>query len=404
MNKKNIYKKIHKFKDFYFNEIISPLSIKNTVSIQYNVGSIHDTKGREGIAHLLEHLVLHARDKNKTYVEREKLGMYVNATTYKDVTIYTASSYILSVDELLLRLLSMMNFNFNKQDLTEEVETIISEIAGDKEDNDSIIYDKVILESLKDSKSHGEYIHSALGYTKSLKNISIDDLKGFLHKNYVNPIISTTSAKVLSKKQLLNISNNIDTKKIIYLHKDKGNTVPKNKLKINKFDLNHKTTSIHCLYIKNTSKKDHYIYLLLLRFYLGGNWSSVCNKKMRIDNQYTYYVSSFINMYSDFSLIYITYDVVKSKEKDAKDVCNTILDLTLKGSIDKDIFIATRNMLLSYLYNDMRNEEYLLENFMWLNDDCGGEVIDIEDNIRFLENVTIGDFKKFLKEVGHKIK
>lgn len=396
----NKYKK-HILGNKRFFEIASPVLIKTTVTIQFNVGSIHDPVDKEGLSHLVEHLILRTKDKSKSYVEREVRGIYINAFTGRERTVYVASSYFLSAVEIVNELFSSLNYNVNTIELREEIEIITTEILQDKSNQSNANYNKALSECIAKNKSLFPYKHAVLGTEKSIKNITIDDIKSHIEKHYNTPLISVATPNKLDKNTIAKIFTTIDKNK--FYVSDKELVSVENNIESGQFKFSNKNTQVFGFYLKNFSREREDVYLSVLKGYLANNWSSLCNKKMRIDKQLTYFVNNHCQIFSGFSIFYIYYDVTKkNKELAEKEYLNIIDDIS-KGKIDTEIFDASKKMLLSNTYDLLKDEENISNDFLWFNQYTGvikqDNLYTIENFIESVKALEVKEFSLYLKSL-----
>ena len=389
-----IHKK-HVSKDKIFHEINSPGFTKNTVSIQYNVGSIHDPKGKEGLTHLIEHLLFKNKNQNEKNIDREKKGLSVYAYTYKEKTIFTASSYLLKQEDILKELFNTLNFNFSEKDFKNELEVIKSEISEKKSDNSDEVYDKFLIEYIKYNKDLKKYKHPVIGVEKNIKNISFNDIKEHIKKYYGSPVVTLTSSDKLGSPVVEKIFEIIPSNIMLSSVNNKNQV-----LQYMIFDFNIKNTQVFAIGIKGGELIKRSLFLSLLRDYLGNNWSSVCNQEFRVKNQLAYYVNSTLQSLENFSILYTYCNVSKKNIKKVKQIYNKIIKNILTEDIEEDTFIATKNMLLTYLYDLAKGEDDVLEDFLWFNKtNVEDEVYTLNEYIESLNDFTLRDFKKSIKDM-----
>ncbi len=387
----------------FFFEITSPLLIKNTVLMRFNVGSANDSKKKEGLSHLVEHLVLHVDEKDKIHIEREKKGLFINAFTEKERTTYIASSYILSVEEIAKELIQALNLNIKKESILKEIEVISTEILQDKEDSVSVNFDKALTECVRLYGKLKPYKHSILGTEKSIKNISLQDIKDYIDTYYINPSISTASSKPLDKDSVNNIFSYLSNKPIIYKTKELKKPIIEEKLESKMFEFVIKNTQIFGICLNNSNRIADDVFLSVLKGYLAYNWSSVCNQKMRLEKQLVYFVNNYCQIFKNFSVLYITYDVSKKNREPArKEYLKIVKDLQ-NENISMDVFEASKSMLLSLVYDSLGNEEKVSDDFLFFNQDYllnnGDSLYTIEDFINSVKKLSLEDFTKYVKNI-----
>ena len=405
-HKKYTYKK-HVRGDLEFYELISDFTLSNFASIQYNVGSANDPKGKEGMVHIIEHLFTHATGTE--YLEREYRDIQKYAYTYKERTVYSARSTIASVltlcDELVMGLL-------NRKDSTvleKEVKTITSEILSDKQNHSSEIYNEALKRCSPFIKDIDGYIHDIKGSEKSIKNINITDIDNFIESKYINPKIVITSKNKLGKLDIANIFELISKLKWSKQKLIKPLKLTEHKIKISKFNFKSRDSLIYTLCIERPQTFTHDVFLGFLHEYLAGNWSSVLTQKLRIDKQLVYFTKSSYYSYKKFAMIYISFETSKENLAESKKICDDTINSVLAGSIDEKVCVATRNMRIRNLTDIYRYEHDQVYDFL--------DMLNLEDNsintgkINCLntyidETLNINSLKlsKYLKMSQHNIK
>ena len=387
----------HSKGDCVFVEICSPVSLKNTAGIQFNIGSVNDSI--EGLAHMTEHLITRPVNESNQNLALEKEGIKMNAYTYKERALFFASSYSVPPEDIAVKLITSFNWNPGEQDLQIEKNTILSELNEEEENANRIIFNKIMESCVKDNVADKKYLHNIAGNPSSVKKIKITDVKDFIQKNFDKPLFAITTAKKLSKKQVDIILN---TLKASFKY---SNSTPKTALGAKK----NKSTSIS-FSIKNThikgyafssnDEKKNFIYLGLLKQYLGGNWSSIANQKMRVTKQLAYFVYAGMDVYKEFSFVYVQYDVTKeNKEKAEKEVKQIFAELK-GGIINEDVFTAAKNMRISHVYETFKNESDIIDDFLLSNSDFSLPTFyTLEEYLDDIKDVNIEDFKKYVKSI-----
>jgi predicted Zn-dependent peptidase len=160
---------------------------KSTVShccLVINAGSRDEEKGKEGLAHFIEHLLFkETTSKNTSQIlnRLEVVGGDLNAYTSKEYTCLHAS-FLKKYLERAVELLQDIAFNstFPVHEIEKEKAVILDEIASYEDQPEEAINDD--FEALIFANhSLGENI---LGTTNSVKATQRQDMTGFIAKNY----------------------------------------------------------------------------------------------------------------------------------------------------------------------------------------------------------------------------
>ncbi|MFZ5480783.1 MAG: insulinase family protein [Myxococcota bacterium] len=107
-----------------------------STSMVLDAGALDDPEGREGVAHLVEHLWFDSRDANgpTAWDTLQALGCHVGASTWPEYTEFRAACPALAVDDLLaleLRRLHRPLANVDEADLTLARRVVLAEEAED---------------------------------------------------------------------------------------------------------------------------------------------------------------------------------------------------------------------------------------------------------------------------------
>lgn len=151
-----------------------------------NAGSRDDHSEKSGAAHFVEHLIFR---KSKKYNSKqiankfEEFGAYTNAFTTQEMTCFYVRALTPHLKKSLNLLLEIvLNPDFVEAETEKERQIILEEIKSyedDIEENISDLGDKLIF---------GDHTlgNPILGYSETVEDINIDDLKLF-HSNFYNP-------------------------------------------------------------------------------------------------------------------------------------------------------------------------------------------------------------------------
>lgn len=172
-----------------FKRVKSPVA---HIGICVGTGSRNEPENRQGICHLIEHLIFKGtttRDNFKILSRLEDVGADLNAyTTKEDTTIYVsiAKTYIDRAVELLADIL--FNSVFPDEEIIKEKSVVLDEINSYKDNPAEWIHDE-FEDTVFAEHPLGKNI---LGTKKSLKTINRDDIISFYKSSYIshNMVIS----------------------------------------------------------------------------------------------------------------------------------------------------------------------------------------------------------------------
>lgn len=148
-------------------------------------GALNERKGEEGLAHLLEHVILAGGSKKYTPEESDKLRLTIpsiNASTGQRKTIFKGEMLTDDVD-LFLEYVADISFNpsFDQERFSKEKSRVLREVA-DKKSNPLFMDNRTYAEAVfgKDSP----HAYSPLGNETIIKNATVDDLRKFHSRGY----------------------------------------------------------------------------------------------------------------------------------------------------------------------------------------------------------------------------
>lgn len=155
-----------------------------TVAVAYSVGSINEESGKEGLAHLLEHMMFlgtHKFSQDKYLKKIHDIGAEYNAFTTFDVTIYHTTSISAYLSDLLEIEADRMQFlKLDKKAIQNEINVIIEE--SNMYQNQQYYDFGLAVEQSKFFSTN--YARSIIGYKDTFNQITQQDVKNFYQKWY----------------------------------------------------------------------------------------------------------------------------------------------------------------------------------------------------------------------------
>ena len=155
-----------------------------TVNVTYLVGSLHESYGETGMAHLLEHLVFKGTPRHPDIPqELTEHGARPNGTTWFDRTNYFET--FRATDENLdwaldLEADRMINSFIAKKDLDSEMTVVRNEFERGENNPFRILMQRTLASAFL----WHNYGKSTIGARSDIENVSIDRLKAFYRKYY----------------------------------------------------------------------------------------------------------------------------------------------------------------------------------------------------------------------------
>ncbi len=164
------------------------------LAVNMSVGSRDEPSGKNGIAHLLEHLLFkgtEVRSSKEMSQQIEAAGGEMNGYTSKELTSY----YISTIDETLPTAESLLaemvcRPSIEKNDIKTEKKVVTQEIKMSEDDPESYIHELLIRAVWKGNpmaNSEGGTIREVTGMTQS-------NIRGFFHDFYRPPHLSVVAA------------------------------------------------------------------------------------------------------------------------------------------------------------------------------------------------------------------
>ena len=191
-----------------------PISI---VSAWFRAGSRFDPIGKEGLAHLLEHLYIKRTKNHPDYFERlkklESLGIDSNAfTTYETVHFYHTQQKEETYASLDLLLDVLNDYILIDDDIENEKKTVLNEMAENKLNPNEFIWN-LSNQGLWKNSSMGR---NFFGNEESINSIELGDLEKFIEKYYVHDnlvFVIVGNEKTINLQKYLNTNLTRFTKK-----------------------------------------------------------------------------------------------------------------------------------------------------------------------------------------------
>ena len=150
-----------------------------TCYIAYRVGSVHEAPGRQGMAHLAEHLALDRSFLESLYL----LGApHANASTSKDGTKYYATVPKAQLDTLIAYFArGMIQFGVSREAFDLEKEVVLAEWARNANSARRLLYKKLYARMF----AGHPYQYSVLGHRDTIETFTLKQATAFHRRYYV---------------------------------------------------------------------------------------------------------------------------------------------------------------------------------------------------------------------------
>ena len=153
--------------------------------VWYRAGSMDETNGRTGVAHVLEHMMFKGTEKVKAG-EFSRLvaavGGRENAFTSRDYTAYFQQVEKSKLEEVIkLEADRMSNLNFDDAEFLKEIQVVMEERRLRTEDNPSSLLNESLMATAFMSSP---YRHPVVGWMNDLQNMTASDARDWYRSWY----------------------------------------------------------------------------------------------------------------------------------------------------------------------------------------------------------------------------
>ena len=153
--------------------------------VWYRAGSMDETNGRTGVAHVLEHMMFKGTDKVKAG-EFSRLvaavGGRENAFTSRDYTAYFQQVEKSKLEDVMkLEADRMSNLNFDDAEFLKEIQVVMEERRLRTEDNPSSLLNESLMATAFVSSP---YRHPVVGWMNDLQNMTASDARDWYRSWY----------------------------------------------------------------------------------------------------------------------------------------------------------------------------------------------------------------------------
>lgn len=153
--------------------------------VWYRAGSMDETNGRTGVAHVLEHMMFKGTHKVKSG-EFSRLvaaiGGRENAFTSRDYTAYFQQVEKSKLEEVIkLEADRMSNLNFDDAEFLKEIQVVMEERRLRTEDNPSSLLNEALMAT---AFMTSPYRHPVIGWMNDLQNMTANDARDWYRSWY----------------------------------------------------------------------------------------------------------------------------------------------------------------------------------------------------------------------------
>lgn len=386
------------------NVIVKNLPI-TIVSAWFRAGSRFDQKGKEGTAHLLEHLLIKKTKKYTSTIERLK-DIESNGIKFNAFTSYeTAHYYYTQPKEETYRALDFLidgikNHAFSDDDVKEEKEAVINELMENKANPQEHIW---VLSNgaLWDGLDMGKPF---FGNKKSIKKIDRKDLEDFIGKYYTS---ENCSFLIVGDCDTEKIKKYLDDK--IFIGKSKKPKLGKNKpgkpkkISIVKSAESQVTVSVAFKTLSVNSDPFDVAVVDFIRDYLANKWTAKLVEELRLKKNSTYWVDGASVNFSDTGMLRFTFACNKKNITESIKITLSEIEKIKSDHInDSELAMHKKSFLSSLVMRFVDPYEYLWWYGWQAVVSDGGSTLNIEEYSRMIQEIKSEDIarvaSKYLNE------
>lgn len=361
-------------------------------------GSVNEEGEKSGISHLIEHMVFKGTERRSAFDivnETDSVGAQLNAYTSKTHTCYYTVSRDIHADKCL-DVLADMYFNpkFDAAELEKEKKVVLEEL-NESEDTP----DDVCMEKLASAVYKGHALErSILGTKKTLKALSAEDLHAYKNKFYVPTDTVLSLAGNISEADAVGLAEK-------YFGKAPVVESPARRLEAAtvKGHFAHKKKQIEQAHIAFgfpgiAYESDETFALKLLSSAFGMEMSSRLFQNVREKLGLCYsiigYPTSYINNGS-----YVIYTSTSPENVElAVKAIRAEIERLLEGGITEEELAKSKEQLKTSMVLGQESTSAVMRAF-GRHAVTTGELYDIDDNIRKIDEVTLKDISAVAEKV-----
>lgn len=370
------------------------------ISAWVNVGAREDIKGKEGLAHFFEHVLMKKTKMFPVYQDRlnflAKKGIRLNAYTGAEYSYYYhLQRKEATIESLKVFVDGMFSSEFTEKDIKEEAGAIIDEQAS-RENSPEDQIAEVALTNLFPKSS----FRNVLGSRKSIRSITKNDIEGWYKKYYTlqNTVFVITGSFDQKKveKELENLTTGVIRGKVQKARKEKFQKPVAYSFVKKNISNSIVAVSFRAPQIK-TVKTQALTGTLLGA--LTGSWIGRLNKKLRIEENITYWVSDYFDIHTDVATVSFRFSVEDKNVEKAL----TLLDFELeniKNNLEKDELESHKNSLITSTLSD---DADITERIWWYkNIAIHGRGATGDQFLKELKNIKPEEVMNLAKEIFKK--
>ncbi len=379
------------------NVIVKDLPI-TLVSAWFKAGSRFDQKGKEGTAHLLEHLLTKKTKKYSSEIERlrdiESNGIKFNAYT----SLETAHSYYIQQKEETYHALDFLvdgveNYTFDEGDIKKEKEIVLNEMSENKLNPREYIWNLSNQAIWKNSNMGRNFF----GDEKSIGSINKSDLEEFIQKRYA---IENCSFVVVSDESTEKIAKYLNKKiSLNGVQKTKSESEGEDfeeseKISVEKNNEEQVTIAVAFKSCSVNSDSVEVAVMDFVRDYLANKWISKLTEELRLKRNFTYWIDGETDNFSDTGLLRFIFVCNKKNVSEALKIISGEIEKIKEDSFDDNLDIHKKSFASSLAIKFTDPYEYLWW-YGWQTTVSDGEqLLGIEKYAKLIQEIEPADMRR----------
>lgn len=276
-----------------------------SVGVFVRFGARQEPKGKEGIAHFLEHMLFKGTRK-RTAAELvqaiESTGGEINAFTDREYTCFhltVLKSHLPLAADILIDMIT--NSTFAKDELERERKVILQEILMTEESPEELAFDLFFQNALE---SHG-LGRNILGTVRGIRKINRLDLIETVEKNFVPNNMVVAASGNISQAYIKKIFQKLARQRNSVHAKPKRPEYIRPRFNSGRWWVNQSVEQAHLVYgfpVGRLTTRERYA-LALLNMYLGSGMSSLLFQEIREKLGLAYTTYSQFFPFEDLSIL-----------------------------------------------------------------------------------------------------
>jgi predicted Zn-dependent peptidase len=362
----------------------------------YRVGSRDDPSGKEGCAHLIEHMVFKGTqtlDARSINIYAEAHGAELNGWTDKEGTCFYCrfpSDQTGPMIRLMRKILTAPAFA--ERELQKERQVVAEEIRMNEEDPEASAVN-LLLKAVYGEEPLGKPV---VGTIDSIAQVTSRDLLKFYQTQYARAGSVVVAVGDIEHRQLVAMLDNLDQQTGQDLNRPRSRMMPVRILSQTRRDISQVYV---CLARPAFAYNDPRRYALsVLNTGLGGGVSSRLFQRLREDEGLVYSIGSFLELYEDSGLVGIYFVAEQGKLARCIAVLKEELARLRQEKMNTEEFERARNMTKSAVLLGMESSTSrmirLARGYLLL-----GRVIGIDEVVNAYNAVSADEVAQLVDEL-----